>query len=142
MVKTGFDLETLQGAIMSRSFLRHRQPGLTRVFPHQANKRFIIPNRMPGPFPTLTDHKSGQILVIFNEEITGTDAGAGFTVEENGADLVIITATQTGINELTVSHAGSTVGEITKITYDGGGDWAGVNNESAVPPFTRQGVVT
>ena len=27
------------------SFIRARQPAITRLFPHQANRRFVVPNR-------------------------------------------------------------------------------------------------
>jgi hypothetical protein len=38
------------------SLIRHRQPAITRLFPHQGNRRFLVPNRAfavggPGPAP-------------------------------------------------------------------------------------------
>lgn len=37
------------------SFVRFRQPIVTRITPHNANKRFIVPNRLPGKQNPLPD---------------------------------------------------------------------------------------
>lgn len=129
---------------MSRSFLRHKQPGLTRLFPHQGNKRFVIPNSQPGPFAVDASPKDTAVTMFFNEDLSGS-VGAisnGFSVESLGSPLAVSGVSQPGTNEIQVTHAAAVVGDQLTLIYDGSGDWTSDANGSPLGIFRRTGVVT
>lgn len=74
------------------AIVRARQPALTRVLPHQGNRRFYVPNYLAGDFLLTGDS--------WTEYSVGTGAYADFLSETES-----FTFTNQGINGSTVSDA-------------------------------------
>ena len=124
------------------AFLRHRQRVLTSLFPHQANKQFIIPKRF-GLIPQGFSHKTISINSVFQGvDVSGTLVTTGFSVLQDSTPVAVGSVDQSGgTNAITVNHAAVIAGEKTTLHYDGSGDWIGANGYK-VGPFTSTQVTT
>ena len=124
------------------AFLRHRQRVLTSLFPHQANKQFIIPKRF-GLIPTQSSHKSISINNVFRGvDVSGTLVDTGFSVLQDSTPVAITLVDQSGgTNAITITHTDVGAGVLTTLHYDGSGDWIGANGYK-VGAFTTTGLTT
>ena len=125
------------------NIIRARQPVITRIFPHQGNDKYLIPNRFPRPSPTSSIHKTTSVTMTFAGDVTGTSGAApnGFSIEIEGVPAAVTSTSQGAAEEITVAHVAGLLGEVSVCFYDGSGDWATVSGVP-IPAFQVQGVIS
>ncbi len=122
------------------SVIRARQPVLTRIFPHQANRKYLVPNRhgmIPDQAPAF---QATQVIVEFSQPVAGTTGSDGWTIIVDGVSLLIGLVTQPQINLINLAFPIQLVGAFGEVRYDGSGDWTGANG-FVVGQFGQTGVL-
>ena len=107
------------------SFIRAQQRTLTALFPHQANKKYLVPKRTIGPKILIIDFKTVSTTFTFDRDVVGGDA-TGWALEINAAPVAIISVINGATDDqIVVSYALQVVTDAIRITYDGTGTaWA------------------
>ena len=106
------------------SFIRAQQRTMTALFPHQANKRYLVPKRTLGPKLILVSFKTTSVTLEFDRDVTGGDELA-WAMEINGVSEAVISVVQGGFDtDIVVNYALQSVSDEARVTYGGGGLWA------------------
>lgn len=122
------------------SFIRAQQRTLTALFPHQANKKYLVPKRTLGPKVSLIAFKTASTTIEFDRDTTGGDE-VGWAVEIDGVSEAVTSVIQgVGDTEIVVSYALQSVAAAIRVTYGGGGGWID-NNGAALKRLDLSGVI-
>lgn len=122
--------------------VRARQRALTALLPHQHNKRVAVPKRFGDIFiiPTQVIYTATTITLNFPQVVSG-GSELGFTVEHSGVPTVVV-ASQAGTNDIILTHAAQTPGEIVSVVYALlAGAWVSTAPRIKVGNFSLLGVV-
>lgn len=109
------------------SFLRARQRVITALFPHQANRRFMIPKRFPAPLGTKSVSAvttATAMTVTFTGDVaTKLGNTDGFTVTVNAIGGTVTDVQQPGAaNTLVITFTPAAIStQAVVVTYDGTG---------------------
>lgn len=120
--------------------IRARQPVITRIFPHQGNTKYLVPNRhgmIPDQSPAFN---TTGVIIEFGQPITGTTGNTGMTIYIDGVSVVVGLVTQPQPNFWSVSYPLATALDLASFEYDGSGDWAGAN-KFVVGMFGQAGAI-
>lgn len=122
------------------SLIRAQQRTITGLFPHNANRRFLIRNTRAGPEIRGTVWATTTATIIFDEPVGGGNE-TGFQLTIDGAPTAIVSVANGLATEIVVTYAIQLVGARGVITYipKGTADWVGLNSGVLVKGFQQFG---
>ena len=100
------------------SLIRPRQHAITGLFPHNANRRFVIPKRKQGPIIQDGIAKTVSATLTYDVDIAGGDA-VGWTLfnRTTGLPIAVISAVNGNADQIVLNYAAQTLGDFITITY-------------------------
>ena len=121
------------------SLIRPRQHAITGLFPHNANRRFVIPKRKQGPVILQGNFGVIDVTFVFDVAVTGGDE-VGFTLFNNtdALPVAIVSAVNGTPPQIIITYAAQTLGDSMTVTYKPGA-WTSARGQ--VNGFTFSGDV-